>query len=48
MMSNMENLNPQVMRYIAKELKSLTLDPPEGIRVITDNDRSVGQPREET
>lgn len=34
MYSNNENLSPQVIRHIAKEVADLTKDPPEGIRVI--------------
>ncbi len=36
MVSNMENLNPQVMRYIARELHSLSASPMEGITVLVD------------
>ncbi len=36
MVSNMENLNPQVTRYVAKELQSLTASPLEGITVLVD------------
>ncbi len=36
MVSNMENLNPQVTRYIAKELQSLCTAPMEGIAVLMD------------
>lgn len=32
--SNVENLSPQIIRHIAKEVASLTKDPPEGIKVI--------------
>lgn len=32
--SNVENLSPQIIRHIAKEMASLTKDPPEGIKVI--------------
>jgi len=32
--SNVENLSPQIIRHIAKELAGLTKDPPEGIKVI--------------
>jgi ubiquitin-conjugating enzyme E2 S len=39
MVSNVENLNPQVMRYIGKELRDLVEKPLEGIAVIVnDND----------
>jgi len=31
--SNLENLSPQVIRQIAKEVADLTKDPPEGIKV---------------
>ena len=30
----MENLSPQTIRQIAKEVADLTKDPPEGIKVI--------------
>ncbi len=29
----MENLSPQIIRLVAKELAELTKDPPEGIKV---------------
>lgn len=32
-MSNVENLSPQIIRGIIKELHELTDNPPEGIRV---------------
>lgn len=32
--SNVENLSPQIIRHIAKEVADLTKDPPEGIKVI--------------
>jgi ubiquitin-protein ligase len=32
--SNVENLSPQIIRNIAKEVAGLTKDPPEGIKVI--------------
>ena len=31
--SNSENLSPQIIRGVAKELLELTRDPPEGIKV---------------
>lgn len=34
MSSNVENLSPQIIRHIAKEVADLTKDPPEGIKVI--------------
>ena len=36
MVSNMENLNPQVTRYIARELHALTTSPLEGVTVLMD------------
>lgn len=33
-MSNVENLSPQIIRGIIKELHELTENPPEGIRVV--------------
>ncbi|RZF37805.1 hypothetical protein LSTR_LSTR007167 [Laodelphax striatellus] len=33
MSSNVENLSPQIIRRVAKELQELVLDPPEGIKV---------------
>ena len=36
MVSNMENLNPQVTRYIGRELQSLLSSPLEGITVVMD------------
>jgi len=38
MVSNVENLNPQVMRYITKEIKELVEKPLEGIHVIVNDD----------
>ena len=38
MVSNVENLNPQVMRYISKEIKELVEKPMEGIHVIINDD----------
>ena len=38
MVSNVENLNPQVMRYISKEIKELVEKPLEGIHVIVNDD----------
>lgn len=32
--SNVENLSPQIIRRVAKEMAELTAQPPEGIRVI--------------
>ena len=40
MVSNMENLNPQVTRYIFKELHSLTSSPLEGVTVLL-NDKDM-------
>ncbi|XP_066998137.1 ubiquitin-conjugating enzyme E2 S isoform X2 [Anabrus simplex] len=40
MMSNVENLSPQIIRQVVKELQSLVNDPPEGIKV-TVNDEDV-------
>lgn len=38
-MSNVENLSPQIIRRVAKEIHDLANDPPEGIRVnINDED----------
>lgn len=34
MSSNVENLSPQIIRRVAKELQELSNDPPEGIKVI--------------
>ena len=34
---NMENLNPQVMRILGKEMQSLKMEPIEGISVILDD-----------
>lgn len=31
--SNVENLHPQIIKQVSKELTSLTNDPPEGIKV---------------
>lgn len=36
----MENLSPQIIRRIAKEVNELVTQPPEGIRVIV-NDEDV-------
>lgn len=33
-----ENLSPKVMRELAKEIKSLDAEPPEGIRIIVNED----------
>ncbi|XP_013392369.1 ubiquitin-conjugating enzyme E2 S-like isoform X2 [Lingula anatina] len=32
--SNVENLSPQIMRHVTKELMTLQSDPPEGIKII--------------
>lgn len=40
MVSNMENLNPQVMRYLGKEIQSLHAHPLEGVRVLL-NDKDI-------
>lgn len=32
-MSNVENLSPQIIRQVTKELHELMTDPPEGIKV---------------
>ena len=34
---NMENLNPQVLRLIGKEIQSLKMDTMEGISVVLDD-----------
>merc|ERR1712141_362809 len=39
---NMENLNPQVMRILGKEMQSLKVEPIEGISVIL-NDQDITQ-----
>jgi ubiquitin-conjugating enzyme E2 S len=36
MVSNVENLNPQVLRHIGRELQSLKSEPMEGITVVLD------------
>ncbi|KAI4484301.1 hypothetical protein M0804_007757 [Polistes exclamans] len=36
--SNVENLSPQIIRRVAKEMTELTTQPPEGIRVILNED----------
>lgn len=33
-MSNVENFSPQIIRRVAKEMNELSSEPPEGIRVI--------------
>ncbi|XP_033215680.1 ubiquitin-conjugating enzyme E2 S [Belonocnema kinseyi] len=38
--SNVENLSPQIIRRVAKEMNELANDPPEGIRVII-NDQDI-------
>jgi ubiquitin-conjugating enzyme E2 S len=38
--SNVENLPPQVIRQVSKELSSLCQNPPEGIKVFT-NDEDI-------
>lgn len=38
--SNVENLHPQIIKQVVKELTSLSSDPPEGIKVFT-NDEDV-------
>lgn len=38
--SNVENLSPQIIRRVAKEMSELANDPPEGIRVII-NDQDI-------
>lgn len=38
--SNVENLSPQIIRRVAKEMTDLSAQPPEGIRVII-NDEDV-------
>lgn len=40
MVSNMENMNPQVMRHVGKEIQQLMSEPMEGITVII-NDKDV-------
>ena len=37
MVSNVENLNPQVLRHIGRELQSLKSEPMEGITVLLDD-----------
>lgn len=37
MVSNVENLNPQVLRHISRELQSLKSEPMEGITIILDD-----------
>jgi ubiquitin-conjugating enzyme E2 S len=38
-MSNVENLSPQIIRRVVKEMNDLVNDPPEGIKVnINDED----------
>jgi ubiquitin-conjugating enzyme E2 S len=38
-MSNVENLSPQIIRRVVKEVNDLVNDPPEGIKVnINDED----------
>ncbi|XP_029176483.1 ubiquitin-conjugating enzyme E2 S isoform X2 [Nylanderia fulva] len=36
--SNVENLSPQIIRRVAKEMAELAAQPPEGIRVISNDD----------
>ena len=36
--SNVENLSPQVIRLVTKELADLVTDPPEGVRVIANEE----------
>ena len=36
----MENLSPQIIKQVAKELQSLTASPPEGVKVFT-NDEDI-------
>lgn len=39
MSNNVENLSPQIIREIVKEMQNLVCDPPEGIKVqINDED----------
>lgn len=39
MSSNVENLSPQIIRGVVREMQSLVSDPPEGIKVqINDED----------
>lgn len=33
-MSNVENLSPQIIRQVIKEMQSLQMNPPEGIKVM--------------
>ena len=42
MVSNMENVNPQVTRYVAKELRSLHSSPLEGVAVVM-NEKDLTQ-----
>ncbi|XP_068671681.1 ubiquitin-conjugating enzyme E2 S-like [Montipora capricornis] len=36
--SNVENLHPQIIKQVAKELTNLSSDPPEGIKVFTNEE----------
>lgn len=36
--SNVENLHPQIIKQVVKELTSLSSDPPEGIKVFTNEE----------
>ena len=36
----MENLSPQIIKQVAKELQSLSNSPPEGVKVFT-NDEDI-------
>ena len=38
--SNVENLHPQILKQVMKELRSLSCDPPEGIKILT-NDEDI-------
>ena len=37
MVSNVENLNPQLMRILAKEVQNLKQEPLEGVQIILDD-----------
>lgn len=38
--SNVENLHPQILKQVMKELRSLSCDPPEGIKILS-NDEDI-------
>jgi ubiquitin-conjugating enzyme E2 S len=37
-MSNVENLSPQIIRRVSKELQELLTEPPEGIKISVNDD----------